>query len=91
MDRKLLSAAKVAAKLDQSQSSFERKRAQLEQDGFPPPVLKKDLYGSEKWDEAAIDLWLDNQMPDHLKNMARQPMPVDITHTLQQRAEALQL
>jgi predicted DNA-binding transcriptional regulator AlpA len=65
MTRTLLSAAEVAAKLHKKREWFYKRlnRETLEALGFPPPVPGCGLV----WDPAAIDAWLDAQMPDGLR------------------------
>lgn len=65
--RKLIGKKAVAHKLDMSANTFETHREKLEKTrGFPPPVLNTDLFGARKWDEHAIDLWIDQFIPPHL-------------------------
>lgn len=60
MPRDLLTAAQVARKLGRSLSWFQRNRATLEATkSFPRPV---DGCG-HRWDPAAIDAWLNRQLP----------------------------
>lgn len=94
MSRRFLNANEVADKVGMSRSSFDKKRATLEIDGFPRPALQKDLYGSEKWDEHAIEIWMDSKMDPNLIEL-RDSMSVvttlDVATTLQDRANNLQL
>ena len=60
MTRALLTSAQVAQLLGRSVTWFSRNRARLEDaHGFPPSV-----WGlGARWDSAAIERWLDQQMP----------------------------
>lgn len=92
--RRLLDVRAVAGKIGCSARTFKVKRPQLEGDGFPKPVLPADQYGTNRWDEAAIDAWLDSRMDPALKNyLAIRPSLADPTlpTKLKQRAEALSL
>lgn len=55
----LIRRERVARKLRRSLSWFERNRPSLEAAGFPRPVPAMGL----RWDERAIDAWLDAQLP----------------------------
>lgn len=59
--RFLIDAAEVASKLGHSKNWFYSNRRKLEKDGFPPPSLQG------RWDNAAIDFWLDNLLPEKNK------------------------
>lgn len=94
--RRLLSAAGVAEKLGYSQGWFSGHRAALEKCGFPPPALEKDEFGSDRWDELAIDRWLDGRMPSTLRELTGglEPSRIDhaaITERLTRRAQEMAL
>lgn len=58
-DRRCLTEVEVAAKLGRDRAWFCRNKKRLiRKEGFPPmlPVVRR-------WDEAAIDAWLNRQMP----------------------------
>lgn len=86
--RKLLKAAEVADKLGRSVNWFMRSRADLFRRGFPRPLLGDAPYGRPRWDEGAIDAWLDSQMQPELRALrgtARAAGTEDYTRTLEQR------
>ncbi len=86
--RKLINKKSVAEKLDISPATFDRHRTTLEHNqGFPPPVLGTDIFGSHKWDERAIDLWLDQRIPAHLTE-TRPDAILNVHITEQQLAES---
>ena len=65
VDRTLITAAVVAAKLGRPAVWFYRNRKMLESErGFPTKVSGC----GNRWDPAAIDRWLDSQMPDDLRS-----------------------
>lgn len=68
MSRKLIGKNEVSEILGISKHTFDRHRSALEDEGFPKPVLNADIFGHYKWDIKAINLWLDAQIPVHLKN-----------------------
>lgn len=86
-NRRLLKAEDVADKLGLHRTTFTKKRAGLESIGFPLPCLNKDEFGGARWDEKAIDLWLDTRLPPELKNAAAQP---HFKHTSIQDQRALE-
>lgn len=92
--RRLLDVKEVAAKLGYGRKWFDQHRLRLEQDNFPKACLGNDQYGHARWDEAAIDLWLDSKIDPSLLNL-RKSAPVfansDTSHLLKQRAESLAL
>ncbi len=64
-DRRLIRAREVADLLDHPIAWFYRhKRRLIENHGFPGPII------TNKWDPVAIDRWLDNKMPAHLRPAA---------------------
>lgn len=66
--RKLLSLTEVADKLSVSTDWFFRNRARLIADrGFPPAI---ENFHRNRWDNAAIDRWLELQVPAHLRQGA---------------------
>ena len=74
--RALLDAAQVGQKLGHDRVWFMgRKRRLIGEAGFPPPVPHCGL----RWDERAIDAWLDGQMPEALRSaaLARTAAPED--------------
>jgi predicted DNA-binding transcriptional regulator AlpA len=54
--RKLIFMKELARKLGMSQDTFVARRRELEEDGFPLPV---PIPGRPRYDEKAVDLWLD--------------------------------
>lgn len=66
--RKLLTTAEVAQKIGYSTEWFYRNRAGLYKQGFPEPVLGSGLYGQARYDDRAIDLWLDSRMDPNLRD-----------------------
>lgn len=73
-ERELLTRDQVARKLGHTGCWFNRNRKSLErEDGFPPAVLGRGR--GARWDPAAIDAWLDRQMPPDLR------APEDPIHT----------
>lgn len=68
--RRLLKLKQVADKLSTSASTFVRQRTDLEGRGFPPPVFGGGTGSTLRWDERAIDLWLDLQLPAGLRTAA---------------------
>lgn len=77
-----VSLAYVANRLDRPIAWFRANREDLEKRGFPAPL---DMPGHPRWDAAAIELWFENQMPPHLKEIS--PAQTDAwTNTLKQRA-----
>ena len=93
--RRLLNIDSVAKKLDCARTTFTRNRQALECIGFPMPCLPEDQFGSERWDEKAIDLWLDARIPAGLTNqklhMAQLAAQANIAAELQSRARSLSL
>lgn len=65
--RKLLSPAEVAEKLGFSLDWFYRNKTGLLKNGFPPPVFGNRRHARARWDDGAIDLWLDRQIPADLR------------------------
>lgn len=86
MSRMLLDAAQVGRKLGADRVWFMgRKRTLIETAGFPPPVPHCGL----RWDERAIDAWLDAQMPEALRvALARAAAPADPVEADRQAALA---
>lgn len=68
--RKLLSPAEVAEKLGFSLDWFYRNKNRLFKNGFPPPVFGNRRHARARWDDGAIDLWLDLKMPADLRQAA---------------------
>lgn len=72
--RRLIGPNEVAEKLGYGVTWLHRNRKKLEMMGFPPPVLDGHAFGRKtmplRWDNRAIDLWLDIQMPEQLKRHA---------------------
>lgn len=63
MTRKLLTRAQLAAKLELKEDQLRRSYKRLTAEhGFPAPI---ECFGPQlmRWDEAAIDAWLDAQSP----------------------------
>lgn len=79
--RRLLTPADVAAKLGYSQTWLNVNQSKLEQSGFPTPVeLITGVKSSRRWDERAIDIWLDNHMDPMLRASA--PKRSEIQHAI---------
>lgn len=77
-----------------SRNTFTKHRQALEENGFPPPTLTKDQFGTERWDNKAIDLWMDSRIPAGLLIAAKPhnlPDPRIVEQTLQQRARSMML
>ncbi|HCS22818.1 MAG TPA: hypothetical protein DIW20_03635 [Rhodospirillaceae bacterium] len=90
--RKLLNPAEVAGKLGRSTNWFLRTRDQLHKRGFPRPVLGDGKNGRPRWDEGAIDAWLDSQMSPDLRALRQGSAKVsatDYTAQLEQRLQQL--
>lgn len=93
---RLLSAEQVAAKINRPKETFHRKekRQQLEALGFPKPVLDRQHGSPPRWDEKAIDRWLDSFMETHLQEGQRVQVTIDrfdMEQRLAERAGALTL
>jgi hypothetical protein len=54
-------------KLNLSHDQFLAQRAELYKKGFPRPVLGDGYKKRAKYDEAAIDAWLDSKMDPKLR------------------------
>lgn len=92
--RRLLKIDDVAKKLATSRSGFTRVRHALEMQGFPQPCLDHDIFGGARWDEKAIDLWLDDRIPDRLQATIKTRQIADAQRAdavLQERARGLNL
>lgn len=98
--RRLLNVAALCEKLGMSKSTFHRRRRDLEMAGFPAPALEADQFGSTRWDEKAVDLWLDARIPAALRRHERGQLqirgteiidPASLTLKLRERARELQL
>lgn len=76
--RRLLTTREVADKLGRmirdgnegNPNWFYDNRKELEAAGFPGPVGNRVKCLGDRWDEAAIDAWLDTLMPAHLRAAA---------------------
>ena len=66
---------------------FYRKRQELEREGMPKPSLGNGR--GQRWDEQAIDAWLDNRMPAHLRKAAQKAQETNWDDLLDQRAANL--
>ena len=96
--RRLLSGKQVAEKFGYKRSWLDNHRNTLEQLGFPEPILGGGMGSPLRWDERAIDLWLDSKMPvalreyadDHRINVKNLDTR-NIEQQLQQRAAGLLL
>lgn len=93
MARRLLDIIALCEKLSCGTSTFRRRRAELEEAGFPKPALSADEFGGERWDEKAIDLFFDNRMPLSLRRRDKlEQSPVDtriLESTLKNRAREM--
>ncbi|MDP2205877.1 MAG: hypothetical protein Q8K65_06165 [Alphaproteobacteria bacterium] len=90
--RKLLKPSEVAAKLGRSTNWFLRHRDTLFARGFPRPVLGDAKNGRPRWDEGAIDAWLDSQMSPELRAQRGTPpksITADHTARLEMRLQQL--
>lgn len=91
MMRRLLKSSEVAAKMGYSIDSwYNYGRADMEQQGFPAPIRGKEKWQHARWDEGAIDAWLDSKMDPALRGGGR----IEAVHTkdwssiLEQRLQA---
>ena len=66
---------------------FYRNRKGLETEGMPKPAIGNGR--GQRWDEQAIDAWLDGRMPAKLRKAARQAQETDWDTLLDQRAASL--
>lgn len=95
--RRLIGPGKLAAKLGFTPRDFNENRPKLEQAGFPPPALRADEFGGDRWDEKSVDAWLDQRIPPALRHSAEltaahvPPAAHNIEATLQQRAREISL
>ena len=93
--RRLLDAHQVAEKLGYSKSWFEHNKTKLEANGFPPPVLDTDKFGTRRWDNYAIDAWLDSKMDPQLREQSSRDTTraatIDWSAKLSQRAREMQI
>lgn len=96
-ERRLLSVQEIAAKLGRSKSWLTDNLTQLENRGFPKPVLGGGHGSPKRWDNHAIDLWLDSLMPAELKSTSDRPVKtamfdaMQIERDLMSRARSLSL
>ncbi len=65
--RKLLSPREVAVKLGRSHDWFLKNRETLHADMFPRPVIGDGPRRRGRYDEGAIDAWLDSKMDPRLR------------------------
>jgi len=72
MTRRLLKATEVAAKLGRSHDWFCRSRPELYKSGFPRPIFGDCKHGRARYDEGAIDAWLDSKMDPALRRGPKQ-------------------
>lgn len=104
MTRRLLNYQQVSEKLGYAHDWLRRteNRKALENRGFPPPITLTNMpegrtHGAIlRWDEKAIDLWLDLQMPAHLRDgkpkFSRPEISmIDLAGKLAGRAKELQV
>jgi hypothetical protein len=94
MTRRLLTTAHLADKLGYVKDDgtanvelFYRNRRQLENQGLPQPAIGNGR--GQRWDEQAIDLWLDGRIPLELRKAARIAPETDWSHELDRRAQSL--
>ena len=66
---------------------FYRNRRGLEAEGMPKPAIGNGR--GQRWDEQAIDLWLDGRMPAELRKAARSAQETDWNGVLDRRAAEL--
>lgn len=67
--RRLITCEQVAYKLGMSANWFYRNRKYLYLEGFPLPVFGRARHGQARYDEKAIDLWLDTHMSKDLLSL----------------------
>lgn len=99
MQRRLISARELSGKIGHAYDWVIRNWKNLSaQRGFPEPVLGGGVGKHLRWDERAIDLWLDAQMPQVLQKVAGAEQiaadPIEIRETqtiLQRRAQEMSL
>lgn len=74
--RRLLPPAELAKKLGYARLSADLLN-RLDRAGFPQPVLGQGTANpkTQRWDERAVDLWLDARIPQELKDA---PVRVEI-------------
>ncbi|MBE2191355.1 MAG: hypothetical protein IAE63_04170 [Alphaproteobacteria bacterium] len=69
--RRLLSATDLGQKLGFTTDWVIRNWNKLiSEKDFPPPVLGGGIGNHLRWDEKAVDLWLDSLLPEPFKNQA---------------------
>lgn len=88
MMRRLLSTSEVSEKLGFSPQWLYKARRMLESRGFPAPIFGGGRGRHARWDEAAIDRWLDLQIDG---SMAAEPGIVSITRDLDRRLSSISL
>lgn len=95
MQPRLLTISQTAKKLGyKSTGGFNHARQTLEQrEGFPKPIIAAGNGLRQKWDERAIDAWLDARMPSHLRNnitvIDGASAQREVERTLSERAAAI--
>lgn len=67
MTRRLLRSKEVADKLGRSHDWFCRNRDFLYAQKFPRPIFGDCKHGRARYDEGAIDAWLDSKMDPALR------------------------
>lgn len=70
MARNLLTVSDVCFKFKKSRTWFDKNRARLLDKGFPAPI---EALGGDRYDEYAIDLWLDSLLPTGYKKEQAEP------------------
>lgn len=90
--RCLLKAAAVAEKMGYSIDSwYSYGRTDMEKQGFPAPIRGKAKGQHARWDEGAIDAWLDSKMDPALRAAGRTEVTgytKDWSNILEQRLQA---
>lgn len=85
ISRRLLSPDETAGKLGYSRAWLSKNRDRLEEMGFPRPILGGGFGSPLRWDERAIDLWLDSKMSQELLSGARIDLHVHDTREIEKK------
>jgi predicted DNA-binding transcriptional regulator AlpA len=91
--RRLLNTEQVAEKIGYSKDWFIRNKESLFKQGFPRPTLGDKPHGRARFDDSAIDAWLDSRMPKELRNTRAEVSRAaeDWSAVLETRAEGISL